>query len=255
MKNTWAILTVSLLVSACVSDAPKSSKGAKQMEQDAATYNLQLGVGYLRQGEYQLALDKLNKSLEQNPSLADTHMALGYLYEQTNQTAEAETHLRRAAKLAPENPEIQNAYAVFLCKQGSVSQALKAFDKAAMVPLYRTPEVAYTNAGVCARGAGKLDDADAYFRKALGVNKNYDEALLQLASLNFDRKEYFSARAFVQRYLQSYKATAEVLWLGVRIEQAMGDRAAVNEYAERLLGGFPESVEAGLVLEQRRDDN
>lgn len=255
MKNTWAVLTVTLLVSACVSDAPRSSKGAKQMEQDAADYNLQLGVGYLRQGEYQLALDKLNKSLEQNPSLAETHMALGYLYEQTNQTEEAETHLRRASRLAPENPEIQNAYAVFLCKQGSVSEALKAFDKAAVVPLYRTPEVAYTNAGVCARGAGRLDDADAYFRKALGVNKNYDEALLQLASLNFDRREYFSARAFVERYLQQYKATPEVLWLGARIEKAMGNTAAANEYGQRLLSGFADSAEAGLFLEQRRNGN
>jgi len=255
MKNTWAVLAVLLLVSACVSDAPKSSKGAKQMEQDAAAYNLQLGVGYLRQGEYQLALDKLNKSLEQNPSLAETHMALGYLYEQTNQPADAEHHLRQASKLAPENPEIQNAYAVFLCKQGSVSEALKAFDKAAMVPLYRTPEVAYTNAGVCARGAGRLDDADAYFRKALGVNKNYDEALLQLASLNFDRGEYFPARAFVERYLQNYKATAEVLWLGVRIEQAMGNTAVADKYAERLLSGFPESVETYQMLEQKRNGN
>ncbi|MCW8845380.1 MAG: type IV pilus biogenesis/stability protein PilW [Gammaproteobacteria bacterium] len=253
MKNTWALLAVSLLVSACVSDAPKSGKGAKQMEQDAAEYNLQLGVGYLRQGEYQLALDKLNKSLEQNPSLAETHMALGYLYEQTNQPADAEVHLRRASKLAPENPEVQNAYAVFLCKQGSVSEALKAFDKAAMVPLYRTPEVAYTNAGVCARGAGRLNDADTYFRKALAVNKNYDEALLQLASLNFDRGEYFPARAFVERYLQTYKATAEVLWLGVRIEQAMSNNAAAAKYAERLLSGFPDAAETGLLLEQQRN--
>jgi type IV pilus assembly protein PilF len=162
-------------------------------------------------------------------------------------------HLRRASKLAPENPEVQNAYAVFLCKQGSVSEALKAFDKAAMVPLYRTPEVAYTNAGVCARGAGRLNDADTYFRKALAVNKNYDEALLQLASLNFDRGEYFPARAFVERYLQTYKATAEVLWLGVRIEQAMSNNAAAAKYAERLLSGFPDAAETGLLLEQQRN--
>ncbi len=255
MKNTWAILAIALLVSACVSDAPKSSKGAKQMEEDAAAYNLQLGVGYLRQGEYQLALDKLNKSLEQNPSLAETHMALGYLYEQTNQPADAEVHLRKASRLAPENPEIQNAYAVFLCKQGSVKAALGAFDKAAMVPLYRTPEVAYTNAGVCARGAGRLDDADTYFRKALAVNKNYDEALLQLASLNFDRGEYFPARAFVERYLQYHKATPDVLWLGVRIEKAMANAVAADEYAQRLLSGFPDSAEARQFLEQRRNGN
>jgi type IV pilus assembly protein PilF len=255
MSKTLPLLALSIVLGACVSNAPENSKNPQEMEKDAADYNLQLGIGYLRQGEYQLALDKLKKSAEQDPSVPETHMALGYLYEQINEPEKAESQLRQASRLAPNDPEVLNTFGVFLCKQGSVKEALASFDKAALAPLYRTPEAAYTNAGVCARTSNRPDEAEAYFRKALGKNPNYDEALLQLASLSFERANYFPARAFIERFLQGNRATPEALYLGVRIENAMGNSDAVNNYATRLLREFPESAEARQVLEQRRNGN
>jgi type IV pilus assembly protein PilF len=253
MKLAIPVLVLSVLLAACVSNAPESSRNPEQMEKEAADYNLQLGIGYLRQGEYQLALEKLKKSAEQDPTVPETHMALGYLYEQINEPKDAESHLRRAARLAPDDPEVQNTFGVFLCKQGSAKEALKSFDKAALAPLYRTPEAAYTNAGVCARTSGMPDEADEYFRKALAKNANYDEALLQLASLNFERANYFPARAFTERFLQNHKATPEALLLGVNIERAMGNTEAAGVYAARLAREFPGSAEARQVLERRPD--
>jgi len=225
------------------------------MASEAAQYNLELGVGYLRKGELQMALDKLKKAVEQDPSLADAHMALGFLYEQIDEPGNAEKHMRRAAKLAPDDPQVLNAFAVMQCQHGSTEEALKTFSRAAGIPLNRSPEAAYTNAGVCARDGGMLDEADQYFRKALAKNPSYDEALLQLASLNFERQDYFSARAFIERFLQGNKATAEALMLGVRIETAMANTSIGNDYAARLLREFPDSPEARQLLEQRRNGN
>lgn len=255
MKKTCLVLMVSVLFSACVSNAPESSKSTDEMAREAAQYNLDLGVGYLRKGELQLALDKLKKAVDQDPSLADAHMALGFLYEQIEQPADAEKHMRRAAKLAPDNPQVMNAFGVMQCQHGATDEALKTFSRAAAIPLNRSPESAYTNAGVCARDGGKLDEADQFFRKALAKNPEYDEALLQLASLNFERQDYFPARAFIERFLQAHKATAEALMLGVRIERAMANTSVGNDYAARLLREFPDSPEARQLLEQRRNGN
>lgn len=255
MTRTWLVLAVSVAFSACVSNAPESSKSSDQMASEAAQYNLELGVGYLRKGELQMALDKLKKAVEQDPSLADAHMALGFLYEQIDQPGNAEKHMRKAAKLAPDDPQVLNAFAVMQCQHGSTDEALKTFSRAASIPLNRSPEAAYTNAGVCARDGGMLDEADQYFRKALAKNPSYDEALLQLASLNFERQDYFSARAFIERFLQGNKATAEALMLGVRIERAMANTSVGNDYAARLLREFPDSPEARQLLEQRRNGN
>jgi type IV pilus assembly protein PilF len=241
------------MLAACVSNSGEARKDKQSSDKDAASYNLQLGVGYLRRGDLQLAKDKLEKAVEQDPDLADAHMALAFLYEQIQQEADAERHFKRATRLEPNNPDVQNTYGAFLCKQGKTREAVAAFEKAAGIPLYRTPEAAYTNAGVCVLNDGQLDAADRYFREALGKNPRYGEALLQLASLSLQREQYLPARAFLQRYLDGNKPNAEVLWLGVRIERAMGDAEAAKRYSSQLKKNFPESDETRQLLESEQD--
>lgn len=251
-KKIWLVLALSGMVSACVSNAPEPNRTRDQLDKEAAQYNLQLGVGYLRQGELEMALAKLKKAVEQDPSLAEAYMAMGLLYEQADEPGEAGGYYRKATKLAPDNPDILNAHGVFLCKHDQVKDALSAFDKAAAIPLYRTPEAAFTNAGVCARAAGKSEEAELYFRKALARNARYNEALLQMASLNFDLKAFFPARAYLERYLGNHPATPEALWLGLQIERGMANATASESYARRLLDEFPDSAEARRLKESRR---
>jgi len=248
-KQILLMMMTSLLLAGCVSNAPKSSKDREVSEKEAASYNLQLGVGYLRKGELQLAKEKLEKAVQQDPGRADAHMALAFLYEQIQQLGDADEHYRRATRLDPDNADVLNTYGAFLCKQGRTREAVQAFERAASRPLYRTPEAAYTNAGVCVRKDGKLDAADTYFREALARNPRYAEALVQLTSLNLEQKNYMAARAFLQRFMQDNKPTAEMLLLGVRVERAMGDAEAAGRYAAQLKKNFPDSAEARQLRE------
>ena len=43
------------------------------------------------------------------------------------------------------------------------------------------------------------------------------------------------------------------LWLGVRVETALGDTGAAGTYSDRLKSEFPESTETSLLLERERD--
>jgi Tfp pilus assembly protein PilF len=47
--------------------------------------------------------------------------------------------------------------------------------------------------------------------------------------------------------------SAPVLWLAVKVETAMGDTKAANEFGRQLMRDFPESIEARTLLEQKRD--
>ena len=60
---------------------------------------------------------------------------------------------------------------------------------------------------------------------------------------------YLGARAFLQRYLSSNVPTAGVLYLGVRIEEELGDERARTDYSNQILRQFPESREARSILE------
>ena len=95
--------------------------------------------------------------------------------------------------------------------------------------------------------------SESYFRQALRYNANYAEALLQMALLMYSNENAMQARAFVQRFLMANAATAEVLFLGVQIENALGDDAARTQLANRLLRDFPTSAEARQLLESGYD--
>ena len=99
----------------------------------------------------------------------------------------ADKHFREALRLAPDNPDISNNYAIYLCKNGRVDEGVERFAAVAANKYYRTPEVALTNAGVCLRGAKRLDEAQQRFTGAIKARPNYSEATVQLATLHMER--------------------------------------------------------------------
>ncbi|HKZ74579.1 MAG TPA: tetratricopeptide repeat protein, partial [Steroidobacteraceae bacterium] len=133
------------LLAAC-SSSPERAAGATNADQ-AATYNVQLGIEYLRQGNLAIAKEKLERAVKQNPRDPNVHSALALLHERLGNRKEVDAHFRTALRLAPRNPDISNNYAVYLCKTGRHAEAVQRFEASAKNPLYRTPEAAYTNAG------------------------------------------------------------------------------------------------------------
>jgi type IV pilus assembly protein PilF len=110
----------------------------------------------------------------------------------------------------------------------------------------------YTNAGLCAKRFD-LPRAEGYLRGALAADPNYRDALLQLADVTYSRGNYLQARAFLERYTASSRISSDALWLGYRIEKALGEGPAANRYADRLKKEFPTSVETGELLESERN--
>jgi type IV pilus assembly protein PilF len=218
-------------------------------EVDAAQLNYELGARYYRNGNYELARDRLLGSIKINPKNATAYSTLALTYEKLGNLRLATEAYEKAVRVAPRDFNIQNAYAVFLCGQGRFDEAQKYFDQAIKVPENDNAEITLTNAGVCMAQKPDAAQAEAYFRQALNRKNDYGEALLQLSLLKFNAEDYLSARAFLQRYLSSNVPSAAMLYLGVRIEQELGDRRAQTEYSDQILRQFPESREARKILE------
>ena len=143
---------LTLLLAACATtERPSKAR-------DAAAYNVQLGIAYLHQGDVALAKDKLDRALAEDPSSADVHSARAMLFERMHNPATADAEFRTSLRLAPHDPQVVNNYAVYLCQNGRTEEGVRRFEEAAHNALYRTPEAAYTNAGVCLRAA-KRDES------------------------------------------------------------------------------------------------
>ncbi|HWK74084.1 MAG TPA: type IV pilus biogenesis/stability protein PilW [Povalibacter sp.] len=219
----------------------------------ASDINLELGVDYFRKGNLKAAKEKLDRAVEQNPRNARAHAASGLLYDTLNDPKKSDSHFVKALDLDPQNPEILNNYAVILCKRGKAEQGEKYFVRAASNPLYKTPEVAYLNAGNCARGAGDLKNAEGHFRKALSVSPRFARALYEMADLEYQQNNYLSARGFLERYLETGRTDSTTLWLALRIEQGLGNAAGASSYAQRLKSEYPSAAETQELLKSERN--
>ncbi|MDE2089920.1 MAG: type IV pilus biogenesis/stability protein PilW, partial [Gammaproteobacteria bacterium] len=190
----------------------------------AAEINTQLGIIFMQQGKRDLALKKLKQALRQDSGLPSAHEAIAILYQELGETRKAGEHYEEAARLDPKDPIIQNNYGAFLCSQNKVKQAERHFMIAIKNPLYKTPQDAYTNAGLCMLRIPDRNKAEGYFRKALQVDPKAPIALREMARFNYHAAHYLNARAYLQRYMAVAPQTPDTLWLGIRIERKLGDQ-------------------------------
>jgi type IV pilus assembly protein PilF len=242
MSKTLALVLVCCLA-ACGQD-----KGFKKASPAvSASTNMQLAIEYLRLGEMIKSRDTIERALSQNPGSADVQMTAGLIYERLNEMPKADRAYAAGYRLGKGDPNIQNNYAGYLCRTGKAIDGEKLFLQVASSPLYRTPEVALVNAGVCSRSTGDVVDAERYFNKALAIRPNLPEALLQLGNIAFDRGDAEQAREIVKRYLAVNPPTAEVLWLGFRAERKLGDAVAAAGYARRVQSEYPDSQQAQMM--------
>ena len=233
------MLSMTLLVAlaGCVS----STQHSVSSNDEAAGFNVQLGLGYLQQGNLVVAKEKLERAERESPHDPKVHNAMGLLYERLGDSKRADDEYRTALRYAPKDPEVANNYAVFLCKSGRTEDGIKYFLEAGRNPLYRTPEASYTNIAVCLRAAHREDEAKQNLQRALAIKPSFAEAAYQLADLEFERGRLNDARAAVTHYTDSFDATPDLLLIGVRIARAMGDRVAADRYARSLRMDFPGS--------------
>jgi type IV pilus assembly protein PilF len=252
MKASLIIVVLGLcfLSAACVTTTNGPEPASAE---EAAVANMNLGIGYLRQGRPEIAVDALERAISLNPRLAPAHSALAIAYDQLSEPEEAEEHHRRATQLAPDNSDVQNSYAVFLCRHDRWADAELYFERALSNPRYATPTVARVNAGNCAREADDLAKAEDNYRAALTLDPRNADALDGMIELSVLQENYLQARAFIQRSFAAHKATARELALCYYAEQQLDDRDAADECLRELRASYPDSPELGRILGSERD--
>lgn len=243
------ILVMSSLV-ACASDPATVKKEKDQRE--AAKMNVQLASGYIQRGQLDVAQEKLEKAIEQDPDYVPGYTTMAVLKEMIGEPNEAENYYLDAMDVDPRNPELQNNYGQFLCKQGKLEEAVEYLEKAIKNPFYETPEKAHANMGYCLMQGDKPDykKAEESLRKAIKVNPQMPAALISMGELGIKTKQYLMARAYMQRYHAISRKTPHSLWLQIQAEKALGDKKYYVELSRELIKTFPDSDEADLVQVQ-----
>lgn len=243
---SWLLM---VLLSACAMVPVGPTRNEK-----ASKINVELGVGYYQQGNLEQANEKLIKALNQDPKSSQAHYAYAVLQNRFLDKEKTEFHFRKAIDLDPKNSEALNNFGAYLCNDGRTEEADKMFMQAVKNPLYKFPEIAYSNAAVCLlkADATQTEKAKEYYTRALAKRNNYSPALLALAELSFDDEKYDLTRLYLQRFHLVAQPTARSLWLDIRNELEMDNQQRAYDLAEKLKSDFPESQQykSWLALEK-----
>ena len=124
------------------------------------------GVSFL-QTDQQRAFVALQKAVELNPENFEAHYTLGSVYFQRKELPEAEREFRRAVELNRNSGEAYNYLGRTLLLQGRWSEATEALKTATTLPLYPTPDIAFTDLGWVLEKQGDLEGAIAAYESAL----------------------------------------------------------------------------------------
>ena len=185
---------------------------------DASAYNIQLGMGYLKQGDSPRAKRKFLTALQQAPDSPDVNGAIAYYFEKTGDITEAKKYYHKAMSLAPTSGSQLNNYGTFLCRTGQFAQSEVYFLKAVKDEKYVNTAGAYENAGLCAEAIPDYAKAETYFLKALEQDSRRSQSLYELASIEIKQNQEEKALDYLQKH-QDLVLGDQVL-LGLALETA-----------------------------------
>jgi type IV pilus assembly protein PilF len=217
--------------------------GEPTAPRNRARIHTELGTLYYARGNMSVALEELRTATEADPSYATAHGVRGLVYMELRENALAQQSFETALSHAPGDPDINHNYGWFLCQIGRETEAKPYFRRALENPLYATPARTYAAAGSCALRSGDLATAEDQLQRALRIEPNLAVAMLQFAQLRYRQGRYAAARSVLAQHAAVAQASAESLWLALRVERRLGERAAEQSYAIQLRRRFPGSPE------------
>jgi len=246
-------LGLALLLPACKTTTTYSTSsdgsqdGAPKQEGDPhkrAAVRLQLASAYYQKGQLETAIREATDATQIDPGLAAAYGLLGLIYMDLDRKKQADSSFIRALELNDKDPELNNNYGWFLCRNGREAESIRYFDRAAADHLYATPAMALQNAGMCLIQIGDRERAEKYLLRAFEADASSPVAKYQLARLYLVTNRPDRAEFYYELLAKSVDANAETLWLGIRVAHARSDARTEQRLGQELRHRFAGSPEA-----------
>lgn len=230
------------LLTGCVTTGKQDPLSTTKGREEARDAYIQLGIGYLQNGNSELAKVPLRQALELDSSSADAHAALALVYQTEMEPKMAEAEYRKALSSRTDS-RILNNYGGFLFEQKRYQEAIDTYEKAAADGMYPERSRVFENLGLVSLQMNQREQAKEYFDKALRLNRRQPSALLEMSQLSFDDRQYVPARGYYEEYLKQGQQNAKSLLLGIRLAKVFDDKDTAASYGLQLKRLYPASPE------------
>lgn len=251
-----ACCMVSVIFSGCSTQTTSANASAGRSEivtdsdetpeRKRARIRVELALGYFEQGKTNIALDEIKQAIAADPNFSDSYSLRGLVYMRLNDFGFAEDSFKKALSIKPKDANILHNLGWLKCQQGQFSQAVQIFSDALSDPLYGGRAKTLMAQGLCQAKAGMDREAEASLIKAYEFDAANPVTGYNLASLLLKRGDFVRAQFYIRRLNNSEFANAESLWLGVKIENRLGNAEARQQLGAQLEKRFSQSHQAEL---------
>ena len=267
--NTGLLRSLMLLVGLC--GVLASSLAAPQLDaltqpepdstRQRAMRRLSLASAYFEQGQSQVAQQEVRAALLIDSEFAEAYSLLGLIHQRESSPALAQSSFEYALTLASAPPvrsaelaSIQHNFGWFLCQQNRFAEGQGQLTQAIAQPAYRQASKSWMVLGICQVRAGIPAQAVDSFQHALVLEPSNSVARYQLASLEWQARQLEKAELTLAPLNASVQASAESLWLGVKLARALEQTQNMRQRAQQLTQQFPQSAQSQAWRQSQFED-
>lgn len=244
---------LALAISGCATSSGKAGAMAgrteivtdsdETSERKRARIRVELAMGYFEQGKTNIALDEIKQAILADPSFVDAYSLRGLVYMRLNDFAFAEESFNKALSIKAQDASVLHNLGWLKCQQAQYPQAIKYFSQSLADPLYGERAKTFMAQGLCQARAGMRQEAEASLLKSYEYDAGNPVTGYNLANLLYSKEEFVRAQFYIRRLNNSELANAESLWLGVKVENRLGNLEAMSQLSTQLEKRFPLSRE------------
>ena len=248
----WSMATA-MLLSACASVSGNSFATAPPAT-ERAKLRLALATSYFEQAQYAVALDEVKLALQSDPASVDALNLQGLALMRLDQTPAATQSFEQALRLKPQDADTLHNLAWLRCQLGQYAVADRTFEQALAQGGYPRAAKSWTSRGLCQILAGQHAAALQSLWRAEALAPGLAVVNYNLAWILWRQGDFGRAQSYTRALNNSPQANAESLWLGMRVERALGNPHTVAQLADQLRKRYPMSAELQAYERGRFDE-
>lgn len=236
-------LALVVALSGCVVESSTSALERNRDPVRAVEKYVAAGMIYLQQGDMKNAHLKLNRAHEINPDDPNLNNALALFYTVEGDPKLVEEHYRKAIDADPGFSQARNNYASFLYGRRRFKDAVEQLEAVAKDYRYNKRSQSFESMGLCYLELGRTGEAKKAFARAIQLNHHQVTSWQKLAEIAFSEKNYQQTQEYLSKLEKISQPTSAQIWLGIQLQRILGDKDKLSSLELALKNLFPASKE------------
>jgi type IV pilus assembly protein PilF len=216
---------------------------ADKSDHERAILHMQIGTGYLAQGQYPQAINELTKAEQLDPKDPKILNNLGLAYFVRGKTKLAETKFHAAIVQDPNFSEAKNNLARVLIDEAHYSEATRLLREVEGDLTYPYPEKTLSNLGMAFFAQGQYKAAEDYLSRSLHIRRESCATASFYGRTLLEMKRIAQSAEALDQAIEFCRAShfEEPIYFSAMSYFSLGDKEKSRARLEELLKNYPQS--------------